>query len=382
MKALEWTRDGLRLLDQRRLPHEQRWVVCRNADEAADAIRQMVVRGAPAIAAAAAWGVVLEARRLRDEGADSDRLLRRLEAAMERLAASRPTAVNLFWALDRMREALDRALSEAPGQAVEAGRRTDRTREAGVAAFVCARLEAEARAICDEDARVCRRIGRLGADLFPQGSQVRVLTHCNTGSLATVEYGTALGIVRALAENGRLAHVWVDETRPYLQGARLTAFELQQEGIPHTLVTDSMAGYLMHRGLVDAVVVGADRIARNGDTANKIGTYSLAVLAHHHGVPFYVAAPVSSFDMSIATGMEIPIEERSPEEVLTVLSQRIAPEGTPALHPAFDVTPHMLITAIVTEAGVIERPDARSVGKVVAPRRKVIATGVQPDADP
>jgi methylthioribose-1-phosphate isomerase len=252
--------------------------------------------------------------------------------------------VNLFWALERMR----RRLETTPGNS----------------AAVASALVEEAEAIAESDRQINRAIGDHGARLFSR--PVRILTHCNTGSLATVEYGTALGIIRRLHEQGQLRHVWVDETRPYLQGARLTAFELAWEQIPHTLVTDSMAGHLMRQGAVDAVIVGADRIARNGDTANKIGTYTLAVLCQYHRIPFYVAAPTSTFDLRVSSGAEIPIEERNPNEVTEWFGIRIAPPDTRAAHPAFDVTPHELVTAIVTEHGVIETPNAARITEALA----------------
>jgi methylthioribose-1-phosphate isomerase len=337
LSALEWTGTSLRLLDQRRLPAQSDWLELRTAREVAQAIRDMVVRGAPAIAAAAAWGIVLEADRLAAAAGEPD--IQELERAMDELEAARPTAVNLMWAIKRMRRC-----------AREAAMRGESIADA---------LRREAQRISDEDRRVNRAIAEFGARLFDR--PVKLLTHCNTGSLATVEYGTALGIIRRLHELGRVEQVWVDETRPYLQGARLTAFELSFEGIPHTLITDNTAGLLMQRGQVDAVIVGADRIARNGDTANKIGTYTLAVLCRHHGIPFYVAAPLSTFDLSTASGADIPIEERDPREVTHWLDQPIAPESTRALHYAFDVTPHQLITAIVTERGVIHHPDEAAV---------------------
>ncbi|MBX6352842.1 MAG: S-methyl-5-thioribose-1-phosphate isomerase [Thermoflavifilum sp.] len=341
LSAMQWTGHSLRLLDQRRLPDTSEWVELRDAAQVAQAIRDMVVRGAPAIAAAASWGVVLEA--LRQQAAGQTPTVDSLEPALQLLEHARPTAVNLRWGVKRMRRAAQRA--SAQGQPLTEA------------------LISEAQRISDEDRSINRRIGSHGAALFTR--PVRLLTHCNTGSLATVEYGTALGVIRRLHEEGRLLHVYVDETRPYLQGARLTAYELAVEQIPHTLITDSTAGVLMQRGLVDAVVVGADRIAANGDTANKIGTYTLAVLCRYHGVPFYVAAPLSSFDLTTSSGSNIPIEERDEREVTHVLGQRIAPKETRALHLAFDVTPHDLITAIITECGIIHRPNPQSVPSFV-----------------
>ncbi|HEX2061073.1 MAG TPA: S-methyl-5-thioribose-1-phosphate isomerase [Thermoanaerobaculia bacterium] len=309
---LRWDGKTLALLDQRLLPREEKWVECRNASEVADAIRTMIVRGAPAIGVSAAFGMAMAAR----NGDD-------LHAAAELLKRSRPTAVNLAWAVDRM--------LAADGD-----------------------LTAEAERILEEDIEANRAIGRHGAALL--GATATVLTHCNAGALATGGYGTALGVIRAAVESGRRIAVFADETRPYLQGARLTAWELQQDGIDVTLITDNMSGHFFQQGTFDAVVVGADRIAANGDTANKIGTYTVAVLAHAHGVPFYVAAPVSTIDPHCPSGAAIPIEERSAEEVTEVFGQRVAPEGVAVRHPAFDVTPARLITAIITERGVLRAP--------------------------
>jgi methylthioribose-1-phosphate isomerase len=312
-------RDAVRLLDQKALPHEERWLALESSDAVAAAIKDLTVRGAPAIGVAAAYALACDARR----GASRARL----DAAAERLVRARPTAVNLAWAVDRMR------------------------RRFGAAADA---LLAEAHAIRDEDEAACRRIGALGAELVPQ--RARILTHCNAGALATAGYGTALGVVRAAFEAGKDVAVLADETRPFLQGARLTAWELHRDGIPVTLLTDGMAGWLMQRGEISCAVVGADRIAANGDVANKIGTYSLAVLARHHAVPFYVAAPWSTVDLATASGAQIPIEERESDEVVMMAGARIAPVGVKARYPAFDVTPAALVTAIVTERGVVREP--------------------------
>jgi methylthioribose-1-phosphate isomerase len=314
-------RDEVRLLDQRLLPAEERWLSLASADAVAEAIRSLAVRGAPAIGVAAAYALAAEARRGVSRPA--------LEEAAARLARARPTAVNLAWAVERMRRSFERG---AVG------------------------ILAEAHAVRDEDEAACRRIGALGAALVPE--RARILTHCNAGALATAGYGTALGVVRAAFEAGKGVAVLADETRPFLQGARLTAWELHRDGIPVTLLTDGMAGWLMQRGEISCVVVGADRIAANGDVANKIGTYGLAVLASHHGVPFYVAAPWSTVDLATASGAAIPIEERESDEVVTLAGQRIAPEGVRARYPAFDVTPAALVTAIVTERGVVQAPHA------------------------
>ncbi len=330
---IRWPGDRLLLLDQTRLPREEVFRECHRWEEVADAIRGLVVRGAPAIGVAAAFGVVLAARRSR--AATAEALLADLDVALKGLAATRPTAVNLFWALDRMRAAAVAARDRGP-EAVRA------------------RLEAEARAILDEDVAANRALGDHGADLVPAGA--RILTHCNAGALATAGYGTALGVIRSAHARGRVALVWVDETRPVLQGARLTAWECLREGIPHRLIADAAAASLMARGEVDLVVTGADRIAANGDTANKIGTYGLAVLARHHGVPFYVAAPFSTIDPAVASGAGIPIEERDGAEVRALGERATAPEASPVYNPAFDVTPAALITAIITERGVFRSP--------------------------
>ncbi len=305
---MRWKGDRLELLDQRLLPDKTTYISCRSAAQVADAIRNMVVRGAPAIGCAAAFGVVL--------GSSSPK-------AFELLAASRPTAVNLFWALERMKSAKD--------------------------------PEAEALAIFEEDLAASRAMGEHGAKLLAAGA--RIMTYCNTGALATSGHGTALGVIKSAFENKKNISVIACETRPYLQGARLTAWECVQEGIPCTLITDNMAGHLMAKGEVDAVIVGADRIAANGDTANKIGTYMVAVLAKRHGLPFYVAAPLSTFDPKIPDGSAIPIEERAAQEVTGFRGVRWAPEGVAVRNPAFDVTPAALITAIVCEKGVLPEPN-------------------------
>ncbi len=318
IRAVLWQGDHLRLLDQRKLPFEEVYVNCRSAQDVAEAIRDLVVRGAPAIGIAAAWGVALAAR----EGVAG------LGGALALLRAARPTAVNLMWALDRMR----RAGTDA------------------------AALEREAQAIQDEDLAANRRMGELGAALL--GTGVGVLTHCNTGSLATAGYGTALGVIRAGFASGRIVHAYAGETRPWLQGARLTIWELLRDGIPATLIADSAASHLMKTGRVQWVIVGADRIAANGDTANKIGTYQLAIAAHHHGVKFMVVAPSSTVDMATASGDDIEIELRSPDELLGYGGRRTVVDGAQAWNPVFDVTPAGLIDAIVTERGGVERPDA------------------------
>jgi methylthioribose-1-phosphate isomerase len=335
ISPLRWDGDALVLLDQTRLPGVERERPCRTWQEVAHAIRTLVVRGAPAIGVAAAFGVALAARVSR--AADFETLLGELEEAIKGLGATRPTAVNLFWALDRMR-AVAIAHRALP---------LDALRD---------RLLVEARRILEEDVATNRAIGRQGLAVVP--ARARILTHCNACALATAGYGTAGGVIRAAHEQGRLALVWVDETRPVMQGSRLTAWEMVKEGIPHRLISDVAAAFVMGRGEVDLVVTGADRIAANGDTANKIGTYALAVLARHHGIPFYVAAPVSTIDPSIPAGRSIPIEERDADEVRGVAGRLTAPPGSPVFNPAFDVTPAELITGIITERGVYRAPYA------------------------
>jgi len=337
IRALRWQGDRLQVLDQRQLPREQRWLECTDADAVAETIRVLAVRGAPAIGIAAAYGVVLAARALQREGVQATPAL--LAPARGLLAASRPTAVNLFWALARMQRAL------------EAG--------ADVAA-----LEREAAAIESEDLAANRRMGELGAALIEPGSGV--LTHCNTGSLATGGFGTALGVIRAGYSSGRIARVYAGETRPWMQGSRLTAWELLTDGIPAQLIADSAAAHLMRTGQVQWVIVGADRIAANGDTANKIGTYSLAILARHHGVRMMVVAPVSTLDPETADGTGIPIELREPAELLGCGGVRIAAEGVQAWNPVFDVTPAALIDAIVTERGVLAPPGQDGIRSLLA----------------
>ncbi len=330
---VRWEDGRLVLLDQTRLPTEEIERACASWPEVADAIRTLVVRGAPAIGVAAAFGVVLAARASR--AATHPALLADVEEAIKGLAATRPTAVNLFWALDRMRR-LVVASAALPVAALRD------------------RLLDEAHAIFAEDLAANRAIGAHGAALVPD--RARLLTHCNAGALATAGYGTAVGVIRAAHERGKLALVWVDETRPVMQGSRLTAWELAKEGIPHRLISDVAAGFVMKRGEVDLVVTGADRIAANGDTANKIGTYGVAVLARHHNIPFYVAAPSSTIDPSIPSGDAIVIEERDPAEVRGVAGRQTAPTASPVFNPAFDVTPAALISAIITERGVFRPP--------------------------
>ncbi len=330
IRPIRWTGEALELLDQRTLPFEVKHLRYEDSDGVAEAIRQLVVRGAPAIGIAAAWGVVLAARRV--EAADGAQAAVALEPAMQRLNAARPTAVNLAWALARMRRALQGAGADWRGV-----------------------LEREAQAIAEEDLAANRRMGALGAALIEPGSGV--LTHCNTGSLATAGFGTALGVIRAGVAQGRIERVYAGETRPWLQGARLTVWELQQDGIAPVLIADAAASHLMKTGAVRWVIVGADRICANGDTANKIGSYQLAIAARHHGVRFMVVAPSSTVDMHTPDGDAIHIEERDAAELFSLGGVRTAAERVGAWNPVFDVTPHTLIDAIVTERGVIERPD-------------------------
>jgi methylthioribose-1-phosphate isomerase len=335
LPTIEWQSDAVVMIDQRKLPAQEVYVRCATPQEVARAIRTMVIRGAPAIGVAAAMGLALGARRSKAQG--TKQFAVEFTKLCDLMAATRPTAVNLFWAIDRMKRVF--------AEGVRAGESV---------AEIAERLTREALAIHDEDVESCRAMGRLGASLVPE--QARVLTHCNAGALATAGYGTALGVIRAAAEQGRIAKVFADETRPFLQGARLTAWELVRDGVPTTVITESMAGPLMRRGEVDMVVVGADRIAANGDVANKIGTYTVAMLAQAHGVPFYVAAPLSTIDLNTPDGEAIPIEQRNAREITHVGSTQLAPDGASVWNPAFDVTPHALVAAIITERGIARAP--------------------------
>jgi methylthioribose-1-phosphate isomerase len=341
--TIRWEDDAVVLIDQRVLPTREEYVYCRDAAAVAEAIRDMVVRGAPAIGVTAAMGIALGLKQSR--AADARALRADMESLEALLAATRPTAVNLFWAIDRMKRKFEELLPEG----VEATR---------------AGMEKEAISIHREDIEMNRRMGAHGEKLLKDG--VRILTHCNAGALATAGYGTALGMMRAAVEAGKRISVFSDETRPFLQGARLTAWELMKDGIPVTLITDNMAGYLMAKGEIDCAIVGADRIAGNGDVANKIGTYSVAVLAKEHGLPFYVVAPTSTFDLTLSSGKEIPIEERSPNEVTHVQGVRLAPEGVGIRNPAFDVTPHHLVSAIVCENGIARAPYVESLRRLAS----------------
>lgn len=342
VETIEWTDAGVVMIDQTRLPREERYVTCRTYEEVAEAIRSMVIRGAPAIGVAAAMGIALGVAH-----ADAGDLDAQFTKICDTLAGTRPTAVNLFWAIDRMK----RAYTQSSGLPLS------RLRE---------RLIAEAQQIRLEDIAINQAIGRNGAALVPDGKTV--LTHCNAGALATAGYGTALGVIRAAVSAGKKIDVFADETRPFLQGSRLTVWELQQDGIPATLITDNMAGHFLKSGRIGCVVVGADRIAANGDVANKIGTYSLAVLAKENGVPFFVAAPISTLDLTLPSGDQIPIEQRAASEVTHVFGVPVAPEGTAVQNPAFDVTPNRYVTAIITERGVAKAPFVESLRRLMAER--------------
>jgi methylthioribose-1-phosphate isomerase len=340
VETLTWKDGALHVLDQLRLPSLVQYVVCRSPEQVAETIRRMQIRGAPAIGVAAAFGMALAARSY--EGSGGEEFDARWKEASELLAATRPTAVNLFWALDRMQKLFDRIGSK------------DLAHLADAALAIASKIHRD-------DVESCRAIGRHGLGLVGQGANV--LTHCNAGALATAGYGTALGVIRAAHEAGKEIHIWVDETRPYLQGARLTTWELDQERIPHTLVADNMAGALMQQGRVDLVVVGADRIAANGDVANKIGTYALAVLCHYHHVPFFVAAPLSTIDRSITEPSQVKIEERPPTELSRFAGVDLAPAGVRVYNPSFDVTPRYLVSAIITQVGVLHAPYSRSIAR-------------------
>src|SRR4051794_26744653 len=332
VETIQWTQDGVVMIDQTRLPRDVAYVTCATYNEVADAIRSMVIRGAPAIGVAAAMGVALGAMHAAD-------LEREMPVICETLAQTRPTAVNLFWAIDRMKQLYASMRGSEP-------------------AAIRERLVLEAQRVRDEDLAINQKIGSFGAPLVPDGKTV--LTHCNAGALATAGYGTALGVVRAAIEGGKKIDVFADETRPFLQGARLTVWELQQDGIEATLIADNMAGHFLRSGRIGCVVVGADRIAANGDVANKIGTYSVAVLAKENCVPFYVAAPISTLDLSLESGDQIPIEQRAANEVTHVYGVHVAPAGIGVENPAFDVTPNRYVAGIITERGVARAPYTES----------------------
>ena len=340
VETIQWTNDGVVMIDQTRLPREEVFVTCRTYQNVAHAIRTMIIRGAPAIGVAAGMGVALGVLHANEATLDSE-----FETICNTLAATRPTAVNLFWAIDRMKK----IFAGVRSQGLQIIRDT---------------LVREAKQMYLEDIAINRAIGQNGAHLIPNGKTV--LTHCNAGALATAGYGTALGVIRAAVESGKNIDVFADETRPFLQGARLTVWELQQDNIAATLITDNMAGHFLKSGKIGCVVVGADRIAGNGDVANKIGTYSVAVLAKENSVPFYVAAPVSTLDLTLASGDQIPIEERAAAEVVQVGGVPLAPEGTSVRNPAFDVTPARYVTAIITEQGIAEAPYEQSLKRLAS----------------
>ena len=337
VNTLEWTDAGVRFIDQTKLPTEEVYVTCTSYHEVADAIRTMVVRGAPAIGVAAAMGIALGVKGIKAENIAE--LRNQFGHICRLMGETRPTAVNLFWAIRRMQ----RRFEELSGRPL---------------AEIRQRMIDEARLMHEEDIETNREMGRNGAILLPSAGSI--LTHCNAGALATAGYGTALGVIRAAVESGRHLHVYADETRPFLQGSRLTAWELMKDGIPTTLIADNMAGHIMSQGKIQAVIVGADRIAANGDTANKIGTYSVAILAKEHGIPFYVAAPFSTVDLETSDGSKIPIEERNSAEVTHLGGKQIAPTGVDVRNPAFDITPAKYITAIITERGVAKAPFSES----------------------
>ena len=335
VKTIEWTDEGVRMIDQRKLPMVEEYPVFKNYRDIAGAIRSMVVRGAPAIGVAAAMGIALGVRDSR--AGNMSELREEFTEITEILASTRPTAVNLFWAIERMKRRFKEIATDSSDKRV-----------------IADRLIHEALAIQAEDIEGNKRIGRFGQELLPNSGTI--LTHCNAGALATAGYGTALGVIRAAIENGKRLHVLADETRPFLQGARLTAWELWKDDIDVRVISDNMAGSFMRQGLIDAVIVGADRIAANGDVANKIGTYSLAVLARQHEIPFYVAAPLSTLDLGIPDGSSIPIEQRDPAEVTHIGGVRVVPDGVLVFNPAFDVTPNSFVTAIITDRGVAVPP--------------------------
>ena len=341
IETLRWKNNHLEMIDQRILPTDFQYLAYHSAESVAEGIRAMVVRGAPAIGCAAAYGIALAALNLKE--ANTENFLQGMESAFNILSHSRPTAVNLFWALERMRLKMETAAESSPND-------------------IATVLLTEAHNIATEDIQTNRSLGYLGASLLPDSA--RVLTHCNAGALATAGYGTALGVIRAAVESGKKISVIADETRPFLQGARLTAWEMVQENIPVTLIADNMAGHLMHCGDIDAIIVGTDRVASNGDVANKIGTYMVAVLAKRHNIPFYVACPLSTIDRSINNGSEIPIEERPSEEVTGYQNHQWAAEGVNVRNPAFDITPAELVTALITEKGIVSHPNKERICKL------------------
>src|SRR5712675_3031310 len=348
IQTLEWTEQGVRFIDQTKLPTEETYVVCKTDEQVAEVIRTMVVRGAPAIGLAAAMGIALGMKNSRAES--SGELKRDLDQICDVIGKTRPTAVNLFWAIRRMQEKFERVRVRPIPQ-------------------IKRDLIEEAQRMHAEDIAANQAMGRHGATLMP--SEGGVLTHCNAGALATAGYGTALGVIRAAVEQGKKIHVYAAETRPFLQGSRLTAWELKKDGIPTTVISDNMAGAMMSQGKIGAIVVGADRIAANGDVANKIGTYTVAVLAKEHGIPFYVAAPMSTIDLATSDGTQIPIEERTAKEVSHIAGKQMVPDGVSIENPAFDVTPAKYVTAIITERGIARAPFEESLSKLAGTEAKV-----------
>ncbi len=346
LPTIEMQGDEVVMIDQRKLPAQEVYVHCKTANEVARAITTMVIRGAPAIGVAAAMGIALGMRRSKTPG--TKQFAYEFNKMCELMAATRPTAVNLFWAIERMKRAF--------ASGVQAGQSVDELKT---------RFDEEARRIHDEDLASCQAMGQFGAEVVPENA--RILTHCNAGALATAGYGTALGVIRAAAAQGKVQRVFADETRPFLQGARLTAWELVRDAIPTTVITESMAGPLMRDGQIDVVVVGADRIAANGDFANKIGTYTVAMMAKAHGVPFYVAAPLSTIDLKTPDGVSIPIEQRNPREVSHMGPTQLTPDGASIWNPSFDVTPHTLVAGIITEQGICRAPFAESLRALFTP---------------
>jgi methylthioribose-1-phosphate isomerase len=353
LPTIEWKGDAVVMIDQRKLPAAEIYVTCSTAAQVAKAIKTMVIRGAPAIGVAAAMGIALGLRKSHATG--TKQLAVDFQKTCDMMAATRPTAVNLFWAIDRMKRTF--------AETAQAG---------GSVTDITSRLEAEAVSIHDEDVASCRSMGAYGATLVPDAATI--LTHCNAGALATAGYGTALGVIRSAVEQGKKIAVLADETRPFLQGARLTAWELVKEGIDTTVITDNMAGAVMRQGDIDLVVVGADRIAANGDVANKVGTYSVAVLAKEHGIPFYVAAPMSTVDLNTPDGSQIPIEQRNAREVTHVGSSQLTPGGARIRNPAFDVTPAKYVTAIITERGIARAPYSESLAQLVGGRQSAVGS--------
>ncbi|HTC46632.1 MAG TPA: S-methyl-5-thioribose-1-phosphate isomerase [Candidatus Aquilonibacter sp.] len=350
IETLEWTDNGVRFIDQTKLPMEETYVTCKTHEQVADVIRTMVVRGAPAIGVAAAMGIALGMKNSKAESVGE--LKQELDQICDVIGKTRPTAVNLFWAIQRMREKFERARVRPLAQ-------------------IKHELIEESKRMHAEDIAANQAMGRHGATLMP--SEGGVLTHCNAGALATAGYGTALGVIRAAVEQGKKIHVYADETRPFLQGSRLTAWELMKDNIPTTVISDNMAGAMMRQGKIGAIVVGADRIAANGDVANKIGTYTVAVLAKEHGIPFYVAAPISTVDLACADGNEIPIEQRNAREVTHIAGKQMVPDGVQIENPAFDVTPAKYVTAIITERGIAREPYQNSLQNLAAAEEKVEA---------